>query len=55
MNEDKWMSIYKYAALRGVSKQKIYMDIRLGKIPAEMVRKAEVLVTRIQIREDYEE
>jgi hypothetical protein len=43
----EWLSVGEYAEKVGKSRQQVYMDIRLGKIPEEKIR-------QIKVKEIYE-
>ena len=45
----EWLPVREYAKRVGKSKQQIYLDIRLGKIPSKNVCEKEISVIRKQI------
>lgn len=45
----EWLPVREYAKRAGKSKQQIYLDIRLGKIPAKKVCDKEITLIRKHI------
>lgn len=52
MSAKNWLSVYQYCKKHNVSKQTIYLRIRLGKLPPEKYRTAKIEVTRLQILDE---
>jgi len=50
--KEEWMSVYRYAKLKGCSKSNIYHQIKKGIIPKDKVRKVIIELERIQIKVD---
>lgn len=48
---EKWLSVEKFAKLKGLSRQTIYMNIRLGKIKRWKKDIKEIMIFKISDKE----